>query len=314
MLQAKGDKNFAMGIIPPSVGALFTMANQSGYSQIQTLQQFGNFTGQLLSSPNSFFPTGWFPAGFGPWLALHNKTNGSPFKGILANTNRTGYSLNEMFALNDVITKPELLGTTGNTTISAACTANPNATGCGFLYYLKVYQTRAATGISANDSLQLALLTHIQKLFCPAPGSKCLILDTQLLKAIAFYITDHLAKFAIFTVVDKIDFGPVLTRTVKQFSHGFVETRLPIPKLYPNGFPMKGFLPFDKRNSASSKSNSKYYTCKDADNAFQFKGNLCQYFLLLMGDNALLLWLVSLTKLYSYSLCNLLFHGNAREA
>ena len=274
MLQAKGDKNFAMGNIPPSVGALFAIANKSGYSQLETLQQFGNFSGKLLSSPSSYFPTGWFPAGFGPWLGLHNKTNGSPFKGVLASSNRTGYNLIEMLALNDVITKPELLGTTRNTTISTACTANPNVTGCGFLFYLKKYQTRAASGIPANDSLQLALFSQIQKLFCPAPGSKCLNLNALTLNAIAVYITDHLAKFAIFTVVDKIDFGPVLTRTVKQFSQGFIETRLPVPNLYPNGFPMKGFLPFDEPSSAFSKPNWKYYTCKDANKAFELKGNV----------------------------------------
>ena len=268
-LRAGGDRQMGAMFIPLAVKFLFSVANNTGSTTDHTLQQFGNFSGTLLSNPFPGAPVGWTPAGFAPWFSMQNNTPASPLYGLLRNSNRVGYNLTEMMAINSVITSPSLLGTTGNKTLVEQCKANATIEGCGYLFYLQAYQIRRRT-FPSSDTVLLRLLQNINGLFCQSLSS-CLNVDTATFNALSIYITDHLLKLAIHVAIDRIDFGPLMTRTVKQISHGYKQTELKIPSLYPSGLPVPGFLPNDNRNSVQPRV--KYYTCKHTTRAFQIKGN-----------------------------------------
>lgn len=274
-LMTHGDIQLAMMFIPAAIQFLFSVARGYGYNDTQTLTQFGNFTGKLLSTAFPGTPLSWFPAGFAPWLSLHNKTVGSPLYGSLRNNLRKGYNLTEMNALKTVLQSPSLLGTTGNATLTAQCTANPTIKGCGYLFYIQAYQSRYKQGFPSNDTILQRLLVNIQEIFCQ-PASDCLKLDPATSAALPIYITDHLAKLSIYLATDKLDFGPLMTRTVKQISHGFTERDLKVPLQFPNGLVVPGILPLDDINT--DKPSWKYYTCRHTTKAFQFKGKMLQFF------------------------------------
>eukprot|EP00795_Rhopilema_esculentum_P003021 gene3021-1286_t len=261
----------ALGFVPTAYVMLINTAiNVSRFSKSKLHERFGNFSCPLLSKGNAAFPEGWSPPGFAPWFALQNKTKTSPLYGFLARISRIGYNRTEMEALASVITSPVLLGVTGNSTLTRLCTANPTISGCGFLFYTSALQQLQRPPVGNNTAYVVAVLKRIQDLFCPSP-SLCLILDPYTSAAITLYITDHLAKLAIHIATDRFDFGPLMTRTVKQISHGYLETNLKIPGIFPNGFPVKNFLPLDKAEDSSAKSSSKVYTCGHASLAFQVK-------------------------------------------
>ena len=255
--------------IPSAVHFLLSAANRTGSTINHTLEQFGNFSSTLFSTALHGAPTGWYPAGFAPWFSKQNSTPTSPLYGILKNISRNGYNLTEMMAINSVITTPLLLGTTGNKTVLEQCKANPTLSGCGYLFYLQAYETRRQA-VPSNDTILLHILRNINELFCQSP-SFCVQLDKATFSALSAYITNHLMKLAIHLAIDRIDFGPLMTRTVKQLSHGYNETELKVPVKYPSGLPVIGFLPTDSIKSV--KPTVKYYTCKHATKALQIKGN-----------------------------------------
>ena len=255
--------------IPVAVQFLLSAANRTGFTTAQALQHFGNFSSTLLTAAVPGAPAGWYPAGFGPWFSKQNKTTGSPLYGILNNSKINGYNMTEMMAFNSVITTPSLLGTTGNKSLLAQCTENQIAEGCGFLFYLQAYNTRKKQGFPSNDTVLQRIFQRIQDLFCKSPSS-CLMLDTATFTALSMYVSVHLAKLSIHLAIDRLDFGPLMTRSVKQISHGYTETDLKIPNRFPTGFPVKGLLPTD--TESSSKPTWKYYTCNHATKALQVKG------------------------------------------
>ena len=214
------------------------------------------------------FPNG----GFAPWLAVQNKTSGS-LQGVVPKLNKNGFNISEMQALYNVLGSPSALGTSRNTTLLALCTANPTTTGCGYLFYLNVFsQRKMQVGVNASsDPLIIALNKNIQNLFCQSSETCLRITSSHMFKAISDYVTIYLAKMALHLVIDKIDFGPVMTRTVKQLSQGFVETRLRIPGIAPNGFGVAGFLPTDSEGDVSKKANKAFYTC-ESSRSFQWAG------------------------------------------
>ena len=272
MLGAQGDRSIAMGFVPTAYATLIkTAINVSRLSPSKLHERFGNFSCPLLSKGNAAFPESWSPPGFAPWFALQNRTKASPLYGLLSKISRTGYNRTEMEALAGVITSPVLLGVTGNSTLTMLCRANPTISGCGFLLYASALQQLQRPHVGNNTAIIVAVLKRIQDLFCPSP-SLCLILDPYTTAAITLYITDHLAKLAIHIATDSFDFGPLMTRTVKQISHGYLETNVKIPGIFPKGFPVKNFLPLDKAEDSSAKSSSKVYTCGHASLAFQIKG------------------------------------------
>ena len=267
-LQAGDDRKMGSMFIPMAVQFLFSVANQTGATKDHILQQFGNFSGALLSNIIPGAPSGWGPAGFGPWLSTQSSTPTSQLYRILSTTSRSGYNLTEMMAINNVITSPLLLGTTGNKTILAKCNANVVTRGCGYLFYLQAYKMRNQTA-PPSDAVLLQILQNINELFCQSPAV-CVKLDALTFSALSLYITDHLLKLAFHVAFDRIDFGPLITRTVKQISQGYHETELKAPPQFPTGVPFKGFMPTGNINSTSSSKT--YYTCKHTTKALQIKG------------------------------------------
>ena len=268
-LQAGDDRTMGSMFIPVAVQFLFTVANKTGATKDHILQQFGNFSGTLLSSFIPGAPSGWGPAGFGPWFSAQNSTPTSQLYRILSSTNRSGYNLTEMMAINNVLTSPSLLGTTGNKTILATCNANVTAPGCGYLFYFQAYTVRKQA-FPPNDAVLLQIMQNMKELFCQLPAV-CVTLDTATFSALALYVTDHLLKLAFHVAFDRIDFGPLMTRTVKQISQGYEETELKAPPLFPAGIPVKGSMPTGNINSTVDSSTT-YYTCKHATKALQIKG------------------------------------------
>lgn len=266
-LRSGGDVQLAMMFIPAAVHFLFSSANATGLTQMQTLEQFGNFTSTVLTSNIHGAPSGWSPAGFGPWLAAQNNSVASPLYGMLKNSKRNGFNLTEMMALNSVITSPSLLGTAGNATVLKQCMAEPTVKGCGYLFYLKVYRARRMQRVPPNDTILLETMKNMQELFCQ---SHCLRFDRVTFIALSIYVTDHLAKLAIHLAIDRNDFGPLMTRTVKELAHGFTVKDLKIPPMFPDGLVVPGSLPSDTVHSDAV--SRKFYTCQHSTKAFQFKG------------------------------------------
>eukprot|EP00794_Sanderia_malayensis_P019969 gene19969-21924_t len=271
MMRAGGDKKFALGPIPGTVQRLLAMAKTyTGYAN-KTLEKFGSFSDEIFPSNHPMFPSGWLPAGFGRWLYLQNRTAGSIFHGIVQLSNRTNFTLSEMKAVYDVISSPTALGTIPNATLRAQCIANPTISGCGYLFYLNVYQARMRAGLNSSDPVAQAVFAKVKNLFCP-DANKCIEVSPLIFKAICEYITNHLAKLAIHLVIDSIDFGPVMKRSVKQLTKGFTETRLKIPGIFPTGVPIPGYLPSHSINDVGKIKPQKFFTCKSASKPFQWAG------------------------------------------
>ena len=153
--------------------------------------------GGFNTSTSSVLPFGSFPFEFGRWLVTGNNTQGGPLSGVITQLNRNGFTVSEMSAMYDVLSNPFKLGTSGNTTLTSICTANPTRKGCGFLFYGKVW--KASPPLSP-------VVNNIQELFCPSPPDKCLnisMAQPQLIEAILLYSSNHLVKLAVETIIDK---------------------------------------------------------------------------------------------------------------
>ncbi len=267
MLKAGGDKKVAIAMLPSFIKRLIEIARTKVGSLNETLSSLGNFSGMIFQELNPAYPMG-----FAAWALKENSTIGSSMYGKFAALNRTSYSISEMQALYDVIASPVALGTTASSSVKSKCEANVTVSGCGYLFYLTAFEERTKAGFNPEtDQLLKSLNANIQHLFCPSP-EKCLTIDPFTSQAIAAYITSHLTKIALHIGLDGGNFGPIVSQTVKQLAHGFVDKRLQIDGLSTGGLKVIGVLPNESVFDLDTRHTQSFYTCANTEMAHQWAG------------------------------------------